>query len=355
MMEATSSSAAGGRPDDQKKHKPKGRPLAAVTILISGAVLLVLALLVSISVGSISIPLRTVWQALLHFNPDVNDHLVIREVRLPRALAGVMVGAGLAVSGAVMQGMTRNPIADPGLLGLNAGAGFVLAAVFALYPNMSYNTLILYSFIGAGIGAGMVFGIGSLSKKGLTPMRLALSGAAVSALLSALAEGIAVYFKIGQDLAFWYAGGLAGIHWTQVKIMFPWVAAALIGAILLSRSITVLSLGDEVSSGLGQRNGLIRLGGTVVVLVLAGAAVSAVGAIGFLGLLIPHIVRYLVGVDYRWVIPCSGMFGALLIVLADIGSRIINPLQEVPVGGLIALIGVPFFLYLVRRGGREMR
>ncbi|GGA45631.1 ferrichrome ABC transporter permease [Paenibacillus physcomitrellae] len=354
MMEATSSSTAAPEGTPQE-HKPKGRPLAAVTILIGGAGLLVLALLVSISVGSISIPLGTVWQALFHFNPDVTDHQVIREVRLPRALAGVLVGAGLSVSGAVMQGMTRNPIADPGLLGLNAGAGFVLAAMFAFFPNMSYMTLILYSFVGAGIGAGLVFGIGSLSKSGLTPMRLALSGAAVSALLSALAEGIAVYFKIGQDLAFWYAGGLAGIHWTQVKIMFPWVAAALIGAMCLSRSITVLSLGDEVSSGLGQRNGLIRLGGTLVVLVLAGAAVSAVGAIGFLGLLIPHIVRYLVGVDYRWVIPCSGLFGALLIVVADIGARVINPLQEVPVGGLIALIGVPYFLYLVRKGGRGIR
>lgn len=333
----------------------RSRPVAAVVILACGVVVLVLSLFLSISVGSTRVPLQTVWAALFHFDSGLTQHQVIMEVRFPRVLAGMMVGAALSVSGAVMQGMTRNPIADPGLLGLNAGAGFVLAFVFAFFPNMSYTTLILYSFLGAGIGAALVFGIGAMSKAGLTPLRLTLSGAAVSALLSALAEGIAVFFKIGQNLAFWYAGGLAGISWTQVKIMLPWIAAALIGAICLSRPITVLSLGDEISAGLGQRNGLVRLGGTLVVLVLAGAAVSAVGAIGFLGLLIPHIVRYLVGVDYRWVIPCSAVLGALLIVLADTLARVINPLHEAPVGGLIALVGVPFFLYLVRKGGKELR
>lgn len=333
----------------------RSRPAAALIILTVGLVLLVLTVFLSFSVGSVKVPFREVWNALFHFNESLTQHQVIREIRIPRVLAGMMVGAALAVSGAVMQGMTRNPIADPGLLGLNAGAGFVLAIVFAFLPNTSYTSTILYSFLGAGIGAALVFGIGAMSRNGLTPMRLALSGAAVSALLSALAQGVAVFFNIGQDLAFWYAGGLAGVGWKQFQIMTPWIAAALVGAFLLSRSITVLSLGDEISSGLGQRNGWIRFAGTVVVLVLAGAAVSAVGAIGFLGLLIPHIVRYLVGVDYRWVIPCSAVLGALLIVLADMLARVMNPLQEVPVGGLIALIGVPFFLYLVRKGGKELK
>ncbi len=273
---------------------------------------------------------------------------------MPRALAGAMVGACFATAGAIMQGMTRNPLADPGLLGVNAGAGFVLALCFAYLPGLPFHQLILFSFAGAALGAGLVYGIGSLAKGGLTPVRLALAGAAVGALLVALSEGIAIYYHIAQDLAFWYAGGVAGTKWLQVNILAPWVAAGMTGALLLSRSITVLSLGDEIASGLGQRTGLVKLAGTAIVLVLAGAAVSAVGSIGFVGLVIPHVARYLVGVDYRWIIPCSAMLGSLLMVLADIGARMINPPYETPVGAIIALIGVPFFLYLARKERREL-
>lgn len=253
-----------------------------------------------------------------------------------------------------MQGMTRNPLADSGLLGLNAGAGFVLALCFAFLPGLPFMQLILYSFLGAAVGAIMVYGVGSMSKNGLTPVRLALAGAAVTALLVAVSEGVAIYFNIGQDLAFWYAGGVAGTKWVQLKIMTPWVVAALIAALLLSRSITLLSLGDEVATGLGQRTGWVKLACAIVVLVLAGTAVSAVGAIGFVGLVIPHIARSLVGVDYRWIIPCSAVLGSLLMVIADIGARMINPPYETPIGTLIALIGVPFFLYLARKQRREL-
>lgn len=214
--------------------------------------------------------------------------------------------------------------------------------------------LILYSFIGAGAGAGIVYGIGSLAKGGLTPARLVLAGAAFSALLSALSEGVALYFKIGQDLAFWYAGGLAGTKWFQLQVMSPWVIAALIGAIILSRSITMLSLGEDIARGLGQRTGLVKLAGALVVLILAGASVAVVGAVGFVGLIIPHLTRYLVGVDYRWIIPCSAVLGALLVVGADLTARMINPPHETPVGAIIALIGVPFFLYLARKERREL-
>lgn len=180
-------------------------------------------------------------------------------------------------------------------------------------------------------------------------MRLTLAGAAVGALLLAITEGIAIYYKIGQDLAFWYAGGVAGTKWLQIQIVWPWVVGGLLGAIVLSRSITLLSLGDDVAAGLGQRTGLVKAAGVIIVLLLAGTAVSAVGSIGFVGLIIPHISRFLVGVDYRWIIPCSAVLGSLLMVLADIGGRLINPPQEVAIGIIIAVIGVPFFLYLVTR------
>lgn len=332
----------------------RSRPLAATLILIGGLIALAFGIAISVSFGAADIQLSTVWEAIFRFNPDLTQHQIIQEIRLPRVLGGAMVGSCFAVAGAIMQGMTRNPLADSGLLGLNAGAGFMLAVCFAFFPGLPYMYLILFSFLGAGLGAGLVYGIGSLAKGGLTPVRLVLAGAALSALLSALSEGIALYFNIGQDLAFWYAGGVAGTKWPQLAIMFPWIAAALLGAIALSRSITMLSLGEDIAKGLGQRTGLVRLAGLIIVLILAGAAVSVVGAVGFVGLIIPHVTRYLVGVDYRWIIPCSALLGSLLVVFADLAARMVNPPYETPVGALIALIGVPFFLFLARKERREL-
>lgn len=332
----------------------RSRPLAGTLVLSGGIAALVIGLLVSVSVGAADIKLLTVWQAVFQFNPELTQHQIIQELRLPRALAGALVGACFAVAGAIMQGATRNPLADSGLLGLNAGAGFVLAVCFAFFPGISFSKLMMYSFLGAAIGAGLVFGVGSLSRNGLTPVRLTLAGAAVSALLVALSEGIAIHFQISQDLAFWYAGGIAGTKWEQFNLLLPWAAAALLGAMLMSKSITLLSLGEEIATGLGQRTGWVKLGAMVIVLVLAGAAVSVVGSVAFVGLIIPHIARFLVGVDYRWIIPVSAVLGSLLMVLADIGARMINPPIETPIGALIALLGVPFFLYLASHERREL-
>ncbi|MEK8128077.1 iron ABC transporter permease [Paenibacillus filicis] len=351
-----SSSKKASSASEQPTESPviKSRPVTASVIIIAGIGALVLALVASISLGAANIRFLTVWEAVFRFNPDLTDHQIIQELRLPRALAGAMIGACFAVAGAIMQGMTRNPLADPGLLGINAGAGFVLALCFAFAKGLPFQYLILYSFVGAAVGVGIVYGIGSMARGGLTPVRLALAGAAVTALLSSLSEGIAIFFNIGQDLAFWYAGGVAGTKWMQLKLMFPWFVGAMIVALILSRSVTLLSLGEDIAKSLGGRTGLIKLACTVVVLVLAGSAVSAVGSIGFVGLMIPHIARYLVGVDYRWIIPCSAVLGSLLMVLADIGARMVNPGHETPVGALIAVLGVPFFLYLIRKERRDM-
>lgn len=334
--------------------KFRSRPWAATLILIGGLIALVFGIAVSVSFGAADIRLSVVWTAVFHFNPDLTDHQIIRELRMPRVLGAAMVGASFAVAGAIMQGMTRNPLADSGLMGINSGAGFALAVCFAFFPQLPFMYLILYSFIGAGMGAGIVYGIGSLARGGLTPARLVLAGAAFSALLSALSEGIALYFNIGQDLAFWYAGGVAGTKWFQLKIMLPWIGAAMIGAIVLSRSISMLSLGEDVARGLGQRTGLVKLAGALIVLILAGASVSVVGAVGFIGLIIPHLTRYLVGVDYKWIIPCSAVLGSLLAIFADLTARMIIPKHETPFGAIIALIGVPFFLYLARKERREL-
>lgn len=343
--------------EDEVKQQVKpirSRPLFATIILFGGMIMLLFGIALSVSFGAADIALGTVWEAVFHFNPNLTPHQIIQEIRLPRVIGGAMVGACFAVAGALMQGMTRNPMADSGLLGLNAGAGFVLALCFAFIPGLPFMYIIMYSFVGAAMGAGLVFGVGSLAKGGLTPVRLVLAGAAVSALLVAISEGIALYYRIGQDLAFWYAGGVAGTKWIHLKVMLPWVSAALIGAFMIARSITLLSLGEEIATGLGQRTKLIKWIAMIIVLILAGSAVAVVGAVGFVGLIIPHLTRFLVGVDYRWIIPCSAVLGSLLVVLADLAARMVNPPFETPIGALIALIGVPFFLYLARKERREL-
>ncbi|MFS0724368.1 FecCD family ABC transporter permease [Paenibacillus sp. 1P07SE] len=341
----------GGRAKPPKLYT---RPVVAMSILFGGLVALLLGMGVSISFGAKDIDLLTVWQAVFGFNSGITEHLIIRELRMPRVIGGVMVGASFAVAGAIMQGMTRNPLADSGLLGLNAGAAFVMALCFAFSPGLPFLYLIMYAFLGAALGAGIVFGIGSLARGGLTPVRLVLAGAAVSALLAALTDGVSLYYQIGQDLAYFYAGGLSGTKWLHLKIMIPWALAAILAALVMSRSLTLLSLGDEVAAGLGQRTGLTKVVCTIIVLVLAGSSVAVVGAVGFVGLIIPHLARYLVGVDYRWIIPCSAVLGGLLVVLSDLAARVVNPPYETPIGAVIALLGVPFFLYLARKERREL-
>ncbi|TSB45615.1 iron ABC transporter permease [Alkalicoccobacillus porphyridii] len=330
------------------------RPLVATIIMIAGLALLVLSMGISISLGAADIDLQTVWNALLHFNPDLTQHQIIQELRMPRALGAGLVGAFLAVSGAIMQGMTRNPLASPSIMGVTDGAAFAIAIAFAFFPHTSSLQLMLFSFAGAGLGACLVFGIGSVSRGGLTPVKLALAGAAVGAFLSAISSAIAIRFDVAQDISFWFAGGLAGTRWLSIQLIVPVALIGLALAIILSRSITVLSLGDDVAKGLGQRTRLVKVLGTVVVLLLTGAAVSVAGTVGFIGLIIPHITRFLVGVDYRWIIPCSAILGGLLLVLADIGARMVNPPFETPVGAITTMIGVPFFLYLARREGRGL-
>lgn len=338
-------------PQEEEEHQKEltSRPLVATFILMIGVVALLFGLGASISLGAADIQLQTVWRSLYSFNPDLTTHQIIQELRLPRALAAGLVGAFLAVSGAIMQGMTRNPLASPSIMGVSAGSAFMIAIAFAFFPGMSHLGLIAWSFVGAGIASCIVFTIGAFSMGGLTPVKLALAGTAVTAFLGSISSAIAIHFHVAQDISFWYAGGVAGANWQSVQIMLPIAIIGLILAFMISRSITVLSLGDDVAKGLGQRTAAVKVVGTIVVLLLTGSAVAIAGTIGFIGLVIPHITRFLVGVDYRWIIPCSAILGALLLVLADIGARMINPPFETPVGAITALVGVPFFLYLARR------
>lgn len=320
-------------------------------INIAGMVAIVLSVAISISYGSTDIDLHTVWQAVLNFNPEMTSHQVIQELRLPRALSAALVGALLAVSGAVMQGMTRNPLASPSIMGVTDGAAFALVIMLAFFPAMSNTGLTAASFIGAGLAVTLVFMIGSFSGSGLTPVKLALAGVAIGTLLRSISSIFSLHFQLEKEMGFWLAGGLDGTSWMSVQILLIAGIVGLLVALAISKSITVLSLGDDISTGLGQNNVFIKILGILSVLVLTGAAVSIAGAVGFVGLIVPHITRFIMGTDYRWIIPSSAIFGALLLVLSDLVARMINAPFETPVGAITSLIGVPFFLYLARGNG----
>ncbi|MFC4402611.1 FecCD family ABC transporter permease [Gracilibacillus xinjiangensis] len=338
----------------RQKNSYRSRPLVASMILVIGAIVLILSIVSSILYGAADIDILTIWHSLSQFDPTQSSHQIIRNLRIPRGLAAALIGAALAVSGAIMQGMTRNALASPSIMGVTAGAGFTMAVAMAINPQPSSVMMMVWAFAGAGLGAGIVFGVGSISKSGLTPVKLALAGTAVTSMLSALSSGIAIHFNIAKDLSFWYAGGMASVQWIHVQLLAPVTITGFIISLFLGKSITVLNLGDDVAKGLGQQTIVVKVISIIVVLLLTGSAVSVAGTIGFIGLVIPHITRFLVGMSYRWIIPAAAILGALLLVLADTISRMINPPFETPVGTVTALVGVPFFLYLARKEGRGL-
>ncbi|MFK4425546.1 MULTISPECIES: FecCD family ABC transporter permease [Bacillus] len=312
------------------------------------------SIFLAIAFGAKDIHLQTVWAAVFDYNPKLTQHQIIYELRLPRVIGAAVVGAAFAVAGAVMQGVTRNPLADAGVLGINAGAMFVVALSFAFFPHMPYSYLMIVSFIGAVLSTVLIFIIGSATSGGLTPMRLTIAGAVMAALLHSLSSGVAIYYDLSQDLAFWYAGGVAGVKWEHLKFLVPIILITIVFATALGRSISLISMGDDVATNLGVKTNRTRILGMIMVVILAGVSVSAVGSIGFVGLVIPHIARKLVGVNYRLIIPMSALLGAMLLVLADLGARTVNPPKELAIGIMVALVGVPFFLYIARKVGSEL-
>ncbi|EJQ46457.1 hypothetical protein IEE_01956 [Bacillus cereus BAG5X1-1] len=305
------------------------------------------SIFLAVAFGAKDIHLQTVWAAVFDYNPKLTQHQIIYELRLPRVIGAAVVGAAFAVAGAVMQGVTRNPLAD-------AGAMFVVALSFAFFPHMPYSYLMIVSFIGAVLSTVLIFIIGSATSGGLTPMRLTIAGAVMAALLHSLSSGIAIYYDLSQDLAFWFAGGVAGVKWEHLKLLVPIILITIVFATVLGRSISLISMGDDVATNLGVKTNRTRILGMIIVVILAGVSVSAVGSIGFVGLVIPHIARKLVGVNYRLIIPMSALLGAMLLVLADLGARTVNPPKELAIGIMVALVGVPFFLYIARKVGSEL-
>lgn len=321
--------------------------------LIAGLLLFVAMFIAAMVFGAADTTVKDVWLALAS---DANGHAssLIREIRLPREVAGIFVGAALAVSGAIMQGMTRNPLADPSLLGLTAGANAALALTVALIPTANYFQLMVACFIGAAVGALLVLGIGAMKKGGFSPLRIVLAGAAISAFLYAIAEGVGIAFKISKEVSLWTAGGLIGTTWSQIEAIVPFIVIGIFIALLLSRQLTILSLSEEVAVGLGQKTMRVKAILFLVMILLAGASVALVGNMTFIGLMVPHLVRAVVGTDYRYILPMSAIAGASFMLFADTIGRTLHAPYETPVAAIVAMLGLPFFLFVVRRGGRAL-
>lgn len=311
-------------------------------------VILSLCLVASVTFGAAEIRLGTIYEAFTAFD-NSTDHLIIRTVRMPRSIIALLVGAALAVAGAIMQGLTRNPLADPGILGIEAGAALAVVAAVFLLGSASLTVYTWFALLGAAAAAVTVYFLGSMGRSGLTPLKLTIAGAALAALFSSLTTGILILSQRTLDeIRFWLAGSLAGRDLNLLLQVLPYLVVGLLAAFALGKQITTLSLGEDVAEGLGQRTAWVKVAAAIIVVMLAGSSVAIAGPIGFIGLVIPHIVRFFVGVDYRWILPYAAVCGAILLVLADIGARVLIRPQELPVGVMTALAGAPFFIYLAR-------
>ncbi|QXJ58288.1 iron ABC transporter permease [Enterococcus raffinosus] len=314
------------------------------------ALFLILAMFFSLRYGAVTSKWADVHQALLNFDPANQGEQLVRYLRLPRMIGAVLVGSAFAIAGALIQGITSNPIADSGLLGINSGAGLGLALVFAMNEQPSPAIGIIGSFVGASVSILLIYFISTKVSFSLSPVRIILLGAAISSFFTAISQSVSLLLDLNQDMTFWFVGGTSNLTWGQLQTIFPLILLGLIGACLISPQITILSLGDDTATSLGKNPARIRQLTLFIVLLLSGSSVALVGTISFVGLIVPHVVRFFVGHDYRYVIPASGLFGALFFVVADIASRLIAPPLETPPGVIITIIGVPFLLLQIRKG-----
>jgi iron complex transport system permease protein len=313
---------------------------------------LVLVALLSLAVGARSIPLPTVVDALLNFDAANGDHAVVAS-RLVRTTAGLIVGLSLGLAGTSMQGVARNPLADPGILGVNAGASLAVVAGIFFFGAASVSSYLWFAFIGSAVAAVVVYSVASLGRSGATPVKLALAGAAMAAGMGSLMSAMLVTSQNSLELfRSWQVGALAGKSWDAVLSVLPFV---LLGALILlcsGRLLNTLALGDDMARGLGQRPGVGRAVSALGIVLLCGSATALAGPIGFIGLVVPHLLRGLVGSDYRWLLPLSLIAAPAVLLLADVVGRVVLLPGEVPAGIVAAMMGAPVFIAVVRRGKR---
>ncbi|WP_433461947.1 FecCD family ABC transporter permease [Spirillospora sp. CA-128828] len=324
-----------------RRHRP---PVLAGLVVLTAA-----AALASIVIGTTYVPVSGVWGAVLHPTGSEED-IVVRSLRMPRTAFGLLAGTALGVAGALVQGHTRNPLADPGLLGVTQGAAFAMVLAILTLGVTGPNTYIWFGFAGALTASLLVFALGGAGRGGATPLTLALAGAAVTALLHGLVAGLVLIDQQAMDTyRFWQAGALAGRDIDVLPGLLPFVVIGLVLAMANAPGLNALALGEDVARSLGHRIRLTRTVGIAAITLLTGTAVAACGALAFLGLIVPHLARGLSGPDHRWLLPFSGLLGATLLLTADVAGRVVARPDELEVGIMLALIGGPFFIALVRR------
>ena len=325
---------------------PNIRRAAGLAIAVAALAACVLA---SLAIGSLDIPLGEVIAAFTAFE-DSDAHVIVRELRVPRTEVGLLVGGALGACGALMQGVTRNPLAEPGILGINAGAAFAVVIAIFLFGVTSVAGYAWFALLGAGAAALLVFALGASGRDGATPVKLALAGAVLSALLVALTSAVLVLdVRTLDEFRFWVVGSIAGRDAGVALSVAPFIGAGLVLALVAGRRLNALALGDDVARSLGQRVGRARAAAAPGFVLLAGGAVAAAGPIAFVGLTVPHAARAIVGPDYRWIVPYSVVLGAILLLASDVAGRVIARPAELEVGIVTAAIGAPAFIWLVRR------
>ncbi|WP_334062764.1 FecCD family ABC transporter permease [Limimaricola cinnabarinus] len=328
-----------------------GHPTPRRSVLVPLLALAALAFVLAwhISVGARPIPLAVVAEALLSYDASVFEHVVIVDLRLPRALLAAMVGAALAVSGALMQGVTRNPLADPGILGLLIGASFAVVLVVGVFDLAAPALIPLVAALGAVLAAAAVWGIASAAPGGAMPLTLVLSGAAITAFLAALVTIANLLDEQSfEQLRVWMTGSLAGAQGGVIRWALPWFGVGLVVAFAIARQVTALAMGEETALGLGMNVGRLKALALFAVVALTAAAVAMAGPMGFVGLVVPHAVRLLAGQDYRRIVPWSAIAGAGYLLVVDVAARMVLAPVEISTGLVTALLGAPIFVWLVR-------
>ncbi len=314
-------------------------------------ILYLLSFAASIILGYTPVTVDQAISSFLSYDEESIEHIVVLSDRLPRAIIGSVVGASLAIAGTLMQALTRNPLASPSIFGINQGAIFFIVIGIVFFSVSSLLSLMSLAFLGAAVAAIVVYFLGSLGRDGLTPIKIVLAGAAMSALLQSYTQGILVFDEAGlQDVLFWLAGSVSGRSLDMLFPILPLIGTAMIITLFMGKAINLLVTGDDIAKGMGQNVALLKAMMGIIIVLLAGSSVAVVGAVGFIGLVIPHIARFFAGNDYRWVIPFSAILGAILLVGADVMARLVIMPQEVPIGVMTAIVGGPFFVYIARRG-----
>ena len=313
------------------------------------SLLFVIGAYLSLRFGAISYSHQQLVETLRHPMTDSPVQDVVIDLRLPRMVAAILVGAAMAQAGAMMQGITRNVIADPGLLGINAGAGLALILGYAIFGSLHYSQILVICLLGSCLAAGLVFGLSYQVQKGYNQLRLILSGAMVASLFSAIGQAITIYFDLSTAVIGWQAGGLVQVNWKMLAIIGPLIIVGLILAQLFSHQLTILSLNETVAKNLGQRTALMTMVLLGIVLLLSASAVALVGSLSFVGLIIPHFIRMFTGKNYKMLLPLTAFAGASFLIWVDLVCRSINPPAETPISAVISIIGLPCFLWLIRK------